>query len=92
MKKKPLIDKDGEVRELTAADMRKMRPARDVVPHVVKAYERGKLRARGRPRGSDKTAVSLRLDKDVLNFFKSKGQGWQTRIGDALRAIVEAAR
>ena len=92
MKKKPLIDKDGEVRELTAADIRKMRPARDVIPQVVKAYERKKLRARGRPKGSNKTAVSLRLDNDVLAYFKAKGQGWQTRIGDALKAIVQATR
>ncbi|MFA4846470.1 MAG: BrnA antitoxin family protein, partial [Patescibacteria group bacterium] len=39
-----------------------------------------------------KTPVSIRLDDDVLAFFKSKGAGWQTRISDALRAIMNAAQ
>jgi hypothetical protein len=30
--KKPLINEDGEVRELTAEDMRKFRPAPEVLP------------------------------------------------------------
>ena len=91
MKKKPLIDKDGDVRELTSADMRKFRPAREAVPQIVAAYKSGKLRPRGRPAGSNKTPVSLRLDNKVLAFFKAKGPGWQTRIDKALKAFVEAA-
>lgn len=40
----------------------------------------------GRPRkDSPKTAVSLRLDRDVLAHFKASGPGWQTRINEALR-------
>jgi len=31
----PRIDSDGEVRELTAADMKKFRPAREVLPLAV---------------------------------------------------------
>ncbi len=77
---------------LTLAELRRMRPAREVVPEIVAAYEAGTLHVRGRPRGSNKTPVSLRLDNDVLAFFKSKGAGWQTRMGDVLKAVVEAAR
>ena len=59
---------------------------------------------RGRPKSSTKTPVSIRLDDDVLAFFKAKGadtawrfrpsvlEGWQTRISDFLRAIVDVAR
>jgi uncharacterized protein (DUF4415 family) len=39
----------------------------------------------GRPRGSNKEQVSLRLDKDVLDRFRAGGPGWQTRINEALR-------
>ncbi|WP_425057296.1 BrnA antitoxin family protein [Sphingobium vermicomposti] len=34
----------------------------------------------GRPRGSNKEKVSLRLDKDVLERFRAAGPGWQSRI------------
>lgn len=40
---------------------------------------------RGRPAGSDKTLVSLRIDNDVLERFRATGAGWQTRINQALR-------
>jgi uncharacterized protein (DUF4415 family) len=40
---------------------------------------------RGRPPGSSKDLVSLRLDKDVIDHFRSTGPGWQTRMNDALR-------
>ena len=32
-----------------------------------------------------KEMVSLRLDRDVLDFFQEEGPGWQDRINDALR-------
>jgi len=32
-----------------------------------------------------KELVSLRLDRDVLEFFQEDGPGWQERINDALR-------
>lgn len=39
----------------------------------------------GRPRGSSKEPVTIRLDSDVLERFRATGPGWQTRINDALR-------
>lgn len=39
----------------------------------------------GRPAGSNKEQVALRLDKDVLAKFRATGPGWQTRINEALR-------
>jgi uncharacterized protein (DUF4415 family) len=29
--------------------------------------------------------LSLRIDRDVLDFFQADGPGWQTRINAALR-------
>jgi uncharacterized protein (DUF4415 family) len=41
----------------------------------------------GRPRGSTKEQVSLRIDRDVLERFRATGPGWQTRINEALRRV-----
>src|ERR1700722_9009376 len=38
-----------------------------------------------------KEIVSIRLDKDVLAFYRSQGPGYQTRINDTLRAAMQAA-
>jgi uncharacterized protein (DUF4415 family) len=54
-------------------------------------FERAEIRIgdnvirRGRPAGSSKNLVSLRLDKDVIDHFRASGPGWQTRMNDALR-------
>ena len=43
-------------------------------------------RGRGRPLGSGKKEqVTLRLDAEVLEQFRATGNGWQTRINEALR-------
>lgn len=44
-------------------------------------------RMRGRPPSPNpKQAVSLRLDRDVVDHYKKKGPGWQSRMNAALRA------
>ena len=35
-----------------------------------------------------KEMVSLRLDREVLDYFQEDGPGWQDRINDALRKIA----
>ena len=37
-----------------------------------------------------KASVSIRLDQEVLDWFKSQGKGYQTRINALLRAYMEA--
>jgi uncharacterized protein (DUF4415 family) len=37
-----------------------------------------------------KEMVSLRLDQEVLDWFRKTGRGYQTRINAVLRAFVEA--
>jgi uncharacterized protein (DUF4415 family) len=33
--------------------------------------------------------VTLRIDRDVLEHFQADGPGWQDRINDALRTLVD---
>lgn len=37
-----------------------------------------------------KEPVTLRLDKDILAWFRQQGRGYQTRINAVLRAFVDA--
>jgi len=39
-----------------------------------------------------KRGVYLRLDPDVLDWFKETGKGYQTRINKVLRAFVESRK
>jgi uncharacterized protein (DUF4415 family) len=43
---------------------------------------------RGPQRSPTKQAVSIRYSPEVLDYFKSTGAGWQTRIDEALREWV----
>lgn len=36
-----------------------------------------------------KAVLNMRLDSDVLEFFRSQGKGYQTRINAVLRSYVE---
>lgn len=36
--------------------------------------------------------VSLRIDREILDHFQGGGPGWQDRINDALKRVVEAAQ
>lgn len=39
-----------------------------------------------------KSALSLRVDSDVLAWFKSKGKGYQSRMNAVLRAYMDAQK
>lgn len=56
------------------------------VKHIVSGIVR-----RGLEPAPSKTLVSLRVDQDVLEWFKSKGSGYQTRINAVLRAFRDAS-
>jgi len=43
---------------------------------------------KGRPPGSTKKPVSLRLDQEVIDHFRKSGSGWQTRMNEALRKLA----
>mgnify|MGYP002780948638 CR=1 FL=1 len=53
------------------------------------AYVGKRLVRRGRPKSENaKKAVSLRLDPEVIEWFKLQGAGWQTRINEELRKVA----
>ena len=37
-----------------------------------------------------KQAISLRIDQDILTWFRDRGPGYQTRMNAVLRAFVDA--
>ncbi|OZA22022.1 MAG: hypothetical protein B7X93_13245 [Hydrogenophilales bacterium 17-61-9] len=87
--RKPLIDEDGEVRELTAEALAIFRPAAEVLPpSLIK-----KLGVRGRPKSAvTKERITIRLSREVVETFRATGEGWQTRMDEALREYVKAHR
>jgi uncharacterized protein (DUF4415 family) len=54
--------------------------------HIVRGIVR-----RGLKPVPPKASISLRVDADVLEWFKAQGPGYQTRINAVLRAFKEAA-
>jgi uncharacterized protein (DUF4415 family) len=47
---------------------------------------------RGLTSPPSKEQVTLRLDEDVLKWFRAQGKGYQTQINALLRAYVDAHR
>lgn len=56
------------------------------VRHIVRGIVR-----RGLEPVPPKASVSLRIDADVLEWFKAQGRGYQTRMNAVLRAFREAS-
>jgi uncharacterized protein (DUF4415 family) len=56
----------------------------------VRQVMRGIVR-RGLKPVSPKASIALRLDADVLEWFKAQGPGYQTRINAVLRAFRDAS-
>jgi uncharacterized protein (DUF4415 family) len=75
---------DPDNPEWTEADFAAAKGPEALPPALLAAFPNTKSRG-GRPAGSDKQSVSIRLDKDVVEKFKAGGPGWQTRINAALR-------
>jgi len=49
-------------------------------------------RGRGPQKTPTKVLTTVRLDADVLAFFKAQGHGYQTRINDELRKVVKKSQ
>lgn len=56
------------------------------VRHIVRGVVR-----RGLQPLPSKASISLRVDQDVLEWFKAQGPGYQTRINTVLRAFRDAS-
>ncbi|RKX84577.1 MAG: 3-oxoacyl-ACP synthase [Spirochaetes bacterium] len=39
---------------------------------------------------NEKKAISIRLDHDIIDFFKKEGRGYQSKINNVLRSYIEA--
>jgi len=66
---------DPDAKPLTPTQLKSMVPMRAL---------------RGRPKSEKKKLlVSVRYSPEVLGYFKSTGEGWQSRMDRVLRAYVE---
>ena len=63
---------------------------------AVKAFwANGRVRLpgqRGPQKQPTKVAVTVRYSPEVVEYFRATGEGWQTRMNDALRAYVKRHR
>ena len=85
---KPVLDAD-DAPELTEELAKKLRPGREMLPpDLYASLVARKPGQRGKQKKPTKKPTYLRLDADVLNYFKSTGSGWQSRINNFLKAAV----
>ena len=86
-KPKPLTDAEGEVRELLLEDMKRFRPAADVLPPSL-AAKLGIKQVPGEKMPA-KERITIRLSRDVIQRFRAGGPGWQARLDAALREWLD---
>jgi uncharacterized protein (DUF4415 family) len=80
-KSKPLTDIEGEVRELTAADMKRFQNVKQALPDTLL----NKLNVRGPQKTPTKERITIRLSPEVVQRFRDTGDGWQSRVDTALK-------
>ena len=86
--KEPFVyDEDNP--PLTPEDWRNMRPAEELPAEILALFPKTKLR--GPQKAPTKVPVSLRLSREVVDHYKATGDGWQTRIDDALKDLIKKA-
>lgn len=79
-----MTGEDGEVRELTADDMKHLRPIQEVDPGMLEAV--ANHRRRGGPLAeSPKLRVGFRLAADVVAGIRAGGRGYNARVEKVLR-------
>ncbi len=69
--------------EWTKRDFAKAKPFAEALPELAASIRKG----RGPNKAPTKVLVSLRLSGKVLEAYKAKGPGWQSRIDADLRRI-----
>ncbi len=90
----PASRPDEDNPEWTRDEVRRARPAVEMVEQVFGSAAASALRRRrGRPAKIDrKVNLTLRIDPDVLEAYKQEGRGWQTRINQVLRERMPERR
>jgi uncharacterized protein (DUF4415 family) len=86
-KRKPLIDENGEVREITAEDVALFRPFSTLPKAEQKVLL--SIRRRGPQKTRRKVPISIRLSPEVVEGLRATGSGWQGRADEALRSWLE---
>jgi len=79
------MDEVSDSPEITPEEMAKARPFSEVFPELAESAKR----VRGKQKAPTKQLVSLRLDREVIDAFKSKGAGWQSLINETLKNAVK---
>jgi uncharacterized protein (DUF4415 family) len=82
--RRPLIDDDGEVREITAEDVALFKPFSTLPKAEQKVLSN--LRRRGPQKAPKKVPISIRLSPDVAEGLRATGNGWQVRADEVLRS------
>ena len=84
----PAVDEDKAITAAARSDP----DAQPLTPKQLKSMV--PLRTlRGRPKSSNKKLlVSVRYSPEVVAYFKSTGEGWQSRMDEALREYVKQRR
>ena len=77
-------DAVSENPELTDEQIASARPFAEAFPELAAKMRR----ARGAQKRPTKVSTTIRLSPDVVEFFKAGGEGWQSRIDDALKQWV----
>lgn len=89
--KKSLVDKDGEVMELTADNMQHFRPIQAVDPGMIEAASN--YRKRGRPPvETPKERMGFRFAADVAEGIRATGRGYNARVEKLLRDALTAGK
>ena len=73
--------------EWTEDDFKKAVPFSEAFPDLAKT-----IRRRGPGKKPRKQIVSIRLSSDVLEHYRGKGPGWQTKIDETLRKAAKLQR
>jgi uncharacterized protein (DUF4415 family) len=89
-KSTPLTHDEGEVRELSADDLRRFKPAREALPPSLQKSLG--MKQRGPQKNPTKLITTIRLSPEVMSAFKATGAGWQTRIDGALKDWLKTHR
>ena len=81
--------------EWTKEDFKRARPAAEMLPEILGKEKTEELMKRGHgQRGSQKkpkkTPISIRLSPEVVDYFRSTGNGWQGRMDEVLREYVSS--
>lgn len=61
----------------------------DIPPLTPEFFAKGIVRKGLKP-VNKKDQITLRIDHDVIQFFKEQGRGYQTKINQLLRAYMDA--